>query len=340
MLDTTATMLDSLRCTDSNDSTCTPTDDNRINDPVKNYQARSSLQKHVSLLETLNSEDDDDDVEEDDEDNRVLREEVQFHQPHPQRQQRVPVVARQQQKPTRLFAAIKRKDWVQVLLFLRTGRWRTFHSYFQNDFAHLRDPHRHDQCRVWATDETDGVRRLPLHAAIVAGAPALVLDGLLDLYDDAIKCVDSSNLLPLELALLVDTTSDAAFLTLLEAWPPALLKAMSNKSALLQQMQPPLLGGKSESHVRYQYLGIVVEQSEIGAQNQARDEWKTIVTEAGVEVGPDDHLDAVLSALLGDQKCLREQTEELTRPNNSVHHKRAWWSMSRRRKNHQEKEGL
>jgi hypothetical protein len=120
-----------------------------------------------------------------------------------------------------LFEAIKQKDWAQVLVFLRTGRWTT--SLFQNKLANFEGPSPKHQCRTWEVD-VDGVTRLPLHAAILAGAPPVVLKGLLDRYHGAIKHADSSDMLPLQLAMLRSDTSDATFLTLLKAWPAAFTK--------------------------------------------------------------------------------------------------------------------
>jgi hypothetical protein len=240
------------------------------------------------------------------------------------------------------------------MLFLRTGRWRTSSGCFQNDFAHLRDPHHRDQCRIWATTMTNdtgiAVRRLPLHAAVVAKAPAPVLACLLDQYHDAIKCVDSTNLLPLELALMVETTSDEAFLTLLEAWPPALTRAMQHKSDFwkqkkqqqLSELSLPFLcqtigtyGEESESlEARFQYLSIIVEQSAIGAKKQDDNEWRAIVTKAGLKVGANDQLSSVLGALLHDRHCLRkhlEAADELARQNAAItRHDGPWWSKSSR----------
>jgi hypothetical protein len=144
----------------------------------------------------------------------------------------------------------------------------------------------------------------------------------------------------------------------LEAWPPALTRAMHHKSAFWQQKEQqqqqlsqlslPFLcqtiggcGEESESlEARFQYLSIIVEQSEIGAKKQNDNEWKTIVTAAGMEVGADDQLSSVLAALLHDRHCLRkyqEAADELAKRNAATNYReRTWWSKSSRgRKHHQ-----
>ena len=118
---------------------------------------------------------------------------------------------------TTLYSAIESKAWVAVFEFLETGEW---------DHRFTRDPQPpSQQARTWVTRfNPDGSVRwsqLPLHAAIIFGAPRDVVVKLLDLYPLGIRCTNDKQMLPLHLAIKFGS-DDTVLTVLIEKFPAGL----------------------------------------------------------------------------------------------------------------------
>mmetsp|Transcript_42172 Transcript_42172/g.48704 ORF Transcript_42172/g.48704 Transcript_42172/m.48704 type:complete len:354 (-) Transcript_42172:23-1084(-) len=114
---------------------------------------------------------------------------------------------------TKLYEAIEMKDWISVYEFLETGRWSSMMILSYSDNL---SPEK--QTRTWITRfEPDGTVRwsqLPLHAAIIFGAPKRVMNALIQLYPLSIRCTDDRNMLPLHLAFRVGAEDNIVNLVL------------------------------------------------------------------------------------------------------------------------------
>ena len=99
-------------------------------------------------------------------------------------------------KCTSLYKKLEEEDYENVAGFLETGFWD------QALFADANAPAR--QVRTWVTrfDEDGTVKwsQLPLHLALVLGAPYGIVLRLVNLYPEAVRCTDDERMLPLHLA--------------------------------------------------------------------------------------------------------------------------------------------
>ena len=95
--------------------------------------------------------------------------------------------------------AVEETDFEPIVKFLDTGYWSP--SFFSDPITPA------DQARTWVTrfDDVDPNKvrwsQLPLHLAIVCGAPPSVIGRLVRLYPQALRCTDDQHMLPLHLAL-------------------------------------------------------------------------------------------------------------------------------------------
>jgi hypothetical protein len=100
---------------------------------------------------------------------------------------------------TALYQKIQEGEYAAVTKFLETGYWPG--SIFADEVNPA------IQARVWVTrfEGFDGKKvrwsQLPIHLAIVVGAPDGLIKALLELYPEAIRCTDDQRMLPLHLAL-------------------------------------------------------------------------------------------------------------------------------------------
>ena len=102
---------------------------------------------------------------------------------------------------TPLFVKIEERDWESITAFLDTGFWP---YHFSKD---AQSPDR--QVRTWVTrledpyNKASGIKwsQLPLHLAIVMGAPIDILRRLVDHFPASVRCTDDEQMLPLHLAL-------------------------------------------------------------------------------------------------------------------------------------------
>ena len=95
--------------------------------------------------------------------------------------------------------AIELEEFAPIVKFLDTGYWSG--SFFADSIAPA------VQVKTWVTrfDPEDSSKvkwsQLPLHLAIVCGAPPSIIGRLVKMYPQALRCTDDQHMLPLHLAL-------------------------------------------------------------------------------------------------------------------------------------------
>lgn len=126
--------------------------------------------------------------------------------------------------PTQLYQLLEMKLWSQAMDFLVDGRYDS--GTIDKDVCRI--PY-NKQASIWVTryrqvqNETK-IRwsHIPLHAAIIFGAPFTMIKKLVEVYPDGVRCADDQAMLPLHLAfkhlsdvhslcLLMDELPDALF---------------------------------------------------------------------------------------------------------------------------------
>ena len=136
---------------------------------------------------------------------------------------------------TPLFQAIENGSWTAVMDFKATGKWPD--ELFNTTVFSWADPiPPAQQAKTWVTSYkqvvgTDGEQtkrvvkwtRLPLHEAILAGAPYRVIEALLDLNPDSIKCSTNDLMLPLHLAFQCGVC-DSVLHLMVDRYPDAIGK--------------------------------------------------------------------------------------------------------------------
>lgn len=120
---------------------------------------------------------------------------------------------------TALYLQIKNKNWSSVNQFLLTGYW-------SGGFFPDRDPPA-KQATTWVTkycrkDKKKKVvwTQLPIHAALIYGAPEGVIKCLISISKSTLRCADDRRMLPLHLAFM-HGSSDMALGTVLDEFPEA-----------------------------------------------------------------------------------------------------------------------
>lgn len=112
-------------------------------------------------------------------------------------------------------AAITESDWDPIVKFLDEGYWPNG-GLFQDKLTPAQ------QARTWVTrfDSADPTQvrwsQLPLHLAIVCGAPFSVVGRLIELYPQGVRCTDDQRNLPLHLALRHNASDDVVAYLLLQ----------------------------------------------------------------------------------------------------------------------------
>jgi hypothetical protein len=122
--------------------------------------------------------------------------------------------------PSSLYQAMESKAWVPTLEFFETGKWQSSLLFSGEDPL---PPER--QARTWVTRfESDGKVRwsqLPLHAALIFGAPFKIIATLVTLYPQGVRCTDDQHMLPLHLAMKFGA-EDTVVRLLIEHFPQSL----------------------------------------------------------------------------------------------------------------------
>jgi hypothetical protein len=217
------------------------------------------------------------------------------------------------QKATPLFRGIENEDWEGVHRFLNTSKWSN--SFFVSSANHMANPTPQIQCKTWVTAYDDHGReewsQLPLHAAISYGAPAVVIQKLIDLYPDALKKRDKEGMLPIHLAFGF-SAPDPVLSLLLKAYPES-----------VQQKGP---GGRlpheccelGPNKMRGEVYCFLTEQTAVAVEQEFEATWKKCVqvNTARLQLGKDDKLEEkqlteLLTELLEDRKQLRDLKQKL-----------------------------
>lgn len=139
-----------------------------------------------------------------------------------------PVAAEKQEKSTTpLFSAIESEKWDDAILFLETGSFfgwgdSSFSLFDWGERAAPQDPK--SQVRTWVVTKdwwgNIASRRLPLHAAVERKAPLTLIQKMIEIYPDSIRCKDLEGDLPLHLSFKHDSP-DGVVAYLLKTYPEA-----------------------------------------------------------------------------------------------------------------------
>lgn len=124
------------------------------------------------------------------------------------------------QNPTSLYEALEDHAWHPALQFLETGFWEK--GLFLMQVPDPLPPER--QVRTWVTRLEKGVVRwsqLPIHAALIFGAPYQVVQKIVELYPQGVRCTDDQHMLPLHLAMKFGA-SDSVVAYLLQLFPESI----------------------------------------------------------------------------------------------------------------------
>jgi len=121
---------------------------------------------------------------------------------------------------TPLYEAIEERAWIAVNQFLHSGYWP------ESLFADTMNPE--DQARTWVTryeTRPDGSKKvrwsqLPIHAAVIFGAPSVVIQQLVEAFPQSVRCTDDHRMLPLHLAFR-HGSDDSVLALFLEEFPEA-----------------------------------------------------------------------------------------------------------------------
>ena len=127
-------------------------------------------------------------------------------------------------------SAVEPTEFDPIIKFLDTGYWSG--SFFTDPISPA------DQAKTWVTrfDPEDASKvkwsQLPLHLAIVCGAPPAIIGRLVKLFPEALRCTDDQHMLPLHLALR-HNVSDEIVAFLLMQFPDAVnASGKSGRSAV------------------------------------------------------------------------------------------------------------
>lgn len=121
---------------------------------------------------------------------------------------------------TPLYEAIEERAWIAVNQFLHSGYWP------ESLFADAMSPE--EQARTWVTryeTRPDGSKKvrwsqLPIHAAVIFGAPSVVIQQLVECFPQSVRCTDDHRMLPLHLAFR-HGSDDSVLALFLEEFPEA-----------------------------------------------------------------------------------------------------------------------
>lgn len=121
---------------------------------------------------------------------------------------------------TPLYEAIEERAWIAVNQFLHSGYWP------ESLFPDKMSPE--EQARTWVTryeTRPDGSKKvrwsqLPIHAAVIFGAPSVIIQQLVECFPQSVRCTDDHRMLPLHLAFR-HGSDDSVLALFLEEFPEA-----------------------------------------------------------------------------------------------------------------------
>jgi hypothetical protein len=122
--------------------------------------------------------------------------------------------------PSKMYSSMEKQEWSEVLDFMIEGTWPS--SGLSMLFPEMDPVSPRKQACMWVTRfEIDGRvqwSQIPLHAAMIYGAPYPVVNKLIELYPEGIRCTDDRGMLPLHLAIQHSSNANVLRL-LLEKFP-------------------------------------------------------------------------------------------------------------------------
>jgi len=129
------------------------------------------------------------------------------------------------EEPSPLYLGIQHKDWESVLHFLKMGKWPSnwiiglFDSLLNADDGN-KALEEQVKAMVERKDENGDLVRalLPIHLAIIYGAPLDIVRQLVNMYPQSLRVPDNQGMLPLHLALY-QNSSEGVIVHLLEGFP-------------------------------------------------------------------------------------------------------------------------
>jgi hypothetical protein len=134
-------------------------------------------------------------------------------------------------KPTPLILAIEKQDWEFTLHIIETGQSNDCPFFNLGVYTSLKGIDSKMQSRTWVdTKDWWGkttAQRLPIHSAVMNGAPIKIVEKLLALNPNGIRSTDLDGNLPLHLCFR-HASSDSVAAFLLEAFPEAV--SVKNKA--------------------------------------------------------------------------------------------------------------
>ena len=140
-------------------------------------------------------------------------------------------------------------DWEKIFLFLENG---------PKQGSTVPPPE--EQAKMWVTrfdgDDNMTVKwsQLPLHLAVVCGAPHKVVQALVNAYPQALRCTDDQHMLPLHLALRYGAPDDIVVLLLDEFPDAANAKGKNGRTAIDCAL-------KAKSNFRGRMLQIFIDKT-------------------------------------------------------------------------------
>ena len=139
-------------------------------------------------------------------------------------------------EPSPLYLGIQKKEWESVSHFLKTGDWPS--NWILDLFGSLTNAKEGGSClkeqvnsMVESKDQDGKVVQavLPIHLAIIYGAPLDIICQLVDMYPKSLRIPDNQGMLPLHLAFYHNSTN-AVIAHLLESFPAsARIKSLYRK---------------------------------------------------------------------------------------------------------------
>jgi hypothetical protein len=134
-------------------------------------------------------------------------------------------------KPTPLIHAIEKQDWEFTWHIIETGQSNDCSFFDLGFFTSLKGLDSKTQARTWVESKDwwgkTTAQRLPIHSAVMNGAPIKIVERLLALNPNGILSTDLDGNLPLHLCFS-HASSDTVAAFLLEAFPEAV--SVKNKA--------------------------------------------------------------------------------------------------------------
>lgn len=209
-------------------------------------------------------------------------------------------------------------DYATILGFIETGNWT-------DDFGEEMiegGPTAAEQVKTWVTlfhgADKGKIKwsRLPLHVAIMTGAPSQIIASLVKAYPEALRCRDNKLMLPLHLALQYEASDDVVVFLLMQ-FPDAVNMLAKNN------LTPINCALKANDKVRGILLDIFTEQSVTKVKNDiAREKLllqSELVAVKAQSSSTEKDLENTLNKLRASEKRALELDAEISELRSNIH---------------------